>query len=134
MKISASIKSQFNQQETLVQTNGVEKEMQISVKSSGFGSSINGGELLLLSLATCFCNDIYREAGKRNLIVSGVEVEFTGEFGRDGESGSNFQYTAHVISDEPATEIEALIAHTDQIAEIHNTLRKGLSITLIKNP
>lgn len=134
MKISASIKSQFNQQETLVQTNGVEKEMQISVKSSGFGSSINGGELLLLSLATCFCNDIYREAGKRNLIVSGVEVEFTGEFGRDGESGSNFQYTARVISDEPATEIETLIAHTDQIAEIHNTLRKGLSITLIKNP
>ena len=134
MKISASIKSQFNQQETLVQTNGVEKEMQISVKSSGFGSSINGGELLLLSLATCFCNDIYREAGKRNLIVSGVEVEFTGEFDGDGESGSNFQYTARVISDEPATEIETLIAHTDQIAEIHNTLRKGLSITLIKNP
>lgn len=134
MKIFASIKSQFNQQETLVQTNGVEKEMQISVKSSGFGSSINGGELLLLSLATCFCNDIYREAGKRNLIVSGVEVEFTGEFDGDGESGSNFQYTARVISDEPATEIETLIAHTDQIAEIHNTLRKGLSITLIKNP
>ncbi|WP_332369742.1 OsmC family protein [Spirosoma telluris] len=88
------------------------------------------GELLLLSLATCFCNDIYREAGKRNLVVSGVEVVFTGEFGADGEPGSNFTYTTNVTSDAPAAEIEALIKHTDQIAEVHNTLRKGLSIRL----
>lgn len=130
MKISATIKSTFNQQETVVQTNDTVKELQMSVKSSGFGSAINGGELLLLSLATCFCNDIYREAGKRNLVVSGVEVVFTGEFGADGEPGSNFTYTANVTSDAPAAEIEALIKHTDQIAEVHNTLRKGLSIRL----
>ncbi|WP_332369405.1 hypothetical protein [Spirosoma telluris] len=42
MKISATIKSAFNQQETIVQTNGAAKEMQMSVKSSGFGSAING--------------------------------------------------------------------------------------------
>ena len=89
-----------------------------------------GGELLLLSLATCFCNDIYREASNRNITVSGVEVEFTGEFGAEGESGSNFTYTANVMSDAPPADIEALINYTDQIAEIHNTLRKGLSITL----
>ena len=130
MEISATIKSQFNQQETTVNTNGFVKRMQIAVKPSGFGSSINGGELLLLSLATCFCNDIYREAGKRNIVVSGVEVEFTGEFGAEGECGSNFQYKANVTSDASVLEIEELIIHTDRIAEVHNTLRKGLSITL----
>ncbi|MVM35309.1 OsmC family peroxiredoxin [Spirosoma sp. HMF4905] len=130
MKISASIKSAFNQQETVVQTNDTAKEMHISVKASGFGSAINGGELLLLSLATCFCNDIYREATKRNITVSGVDVVFNGEFGGDGEPGSNFTYTANVTSDASPAEIDALIKHTDQIAEIHNTLRKGLSITL----
>lgn len=130
MKISARIKSQFNQQETLVQTDESPKEILISPKSSGFGSSINGGELLLLSLATCFCNDIYREASKRNIAITGVDVVCTGEFGGEGEPGSNFAYQVKVISDAPASDIEELIQHTDRIAEVHNTLRKGLSITL----
>lgn len=131
MKISATIKSSFNKQETTVKTNDSAKDMQISVKATGYGSSINGGELLLLSLATCFCNDIYREALKRNIVVSAVEVEFSGEFGADGEPGSNFSYFANVTSDAPQEEIKALIKHTDNIAEIHNTLRKGLAIQLI---
>ena len=132
MKISASINSKLNQHNIQVQTNGAAKEIHIAVKTSGYGSSINGGELLLLSLATCFCNDIYREAAKKNINVSGVEVDFTGEFGKDGEPGSNFNYKAHVVSDAPADVIQELIEHTDGIAEIHNTLRKGLDITLSK--
>ncbi|GAB3920642.1 OsmC family protein [Larkinella terrae] len=131
MRISAHLKSGFNQHEIVVTTNESAKEMQISPKSSGFGSSINGGELLMLALATCFCNDIYREAAKRSIPVSGVEVEFTSEFGAEGEAGSNFTYKAHVTADAPAAEIEELIRYTDQIAEIHNTLRKGLAVTLV---
>lgn len=132
MLMSATIKSSFNQHEVEVQTNDAMKQMHIAAKSTGYGSSINGGELLLLALATCFCNDIYREAAKRNIEVEGVEVEVTGEFGAEGEPGFNFKYKAKVTSDVPQTEIEALIAHTDQVAEIHNTLRKGLNITLTK--
>lgn len=130
MKISANIKSSFNQHETSVQTNGAEKNLQIAPKPTGFGSSINGGELLMLSLATCFCNDIYREAVKRNILISAVEVTFTGEFGGEGEPGYNFSYKTNVVSDAPAPVIEELIRYTDEVAEIHNTLRKGLNITL----
>ncbi|HVV54630.1 MAG TPA: OsmC family protein [Mucilaginibacter sp.] len=130
MNISASIKSKFNKHRVVVSTNGSEKELQIPPKASGFGSSANGGELLLLALATCFCNDIYREAAKKNLDITGVEVECTGEFGAEGEPGSNLRYRVKVVSDASDSEIEALIAHTDRIAEIHNTLRKGRSITL----
>lgn len=133
MLMSATIKSSFNQHKVEVRTNGAAKEMQIAAKSTGYGSSVNGGELLLLALATCFCNDIYREAAKRNIIVTAVDVEVTGEFGAEGEPGSNFRYKTNVISDAPQDEIDALIAHTDQVAEIHNTLRKGLSITLTKS-
>lgn len=128
--MSARINSTLNRQETIVQTNELAKDVNIVPKSSGYGSSINGGELLLLSLATCFCNDIYREAGKRNIHVSGVEVVCTGEFGAEGEPGSNFSYKANVISDAPASEIDALLKHTDQVAEIHNTLRKGIDVKL----
>lgn len=132
MNISATIKSSYNQHEIDVKTNGHSKTIVISPKSTGYGSSINGGELLLLSLATCFCNDIFREANKRKILVDAVEVECRGDFEADGEPGSNFQYKASVISNASSAEIEDLINYTDEIAEIHNTLRKGLNITLVK--
>jgi uncharacterized OsmC-like protein len=132
MKISASIKSTFNHYETIVQTNDNAKAIQIAVKASGYGSSVNGGELLMLSLATCFCNDIYREADRRKIPVSSVEVEVTGDFDAEGEPGSNFKYQANVTGDASQKEISDLVNYVDQIAEIHNTLRKGISVTLIK--
>jgi uncharacterized OsmC-like protein len=54
--------------------------------------------LLFLALATCFCNDIYREAAKR-LKVQSVEVIVSGEFGGEGEPGSNIEYKAKIESD-----------------------------------
>jgi uncharacterized OsmC-like protein len=130
MKISAGIKSSLNQHETVVSTNGGEKTVQIAAKASGYGSSVNGGELLMLALATCFCNDVYREAEKRKIKVTSVDVEVTGDFGAEGEPGSNFKYKTHVTADAPEKEISDLISYVDQVAEIHNTLRKGLSVTL----
>lgn len=132
MKIAATIKSQFNQLQSTVKTNDAARELKIEPKSSGYGSSINGGELLMLSLATCYCNDIYREAAKKNIAVSNVEVEFTGEFGSEGEPGFNFNYRVHVDADVSSSQIEELIQHTDKVAEIHNTLRKGIDINLVK--
>jgi uncharacterized OsmC-like protein len=130
MKISATLKSAFNYLGSTVQTNDVAKQVSIPAKSTGWGSSVNGGELLLLSLATCFCNDIYREAAKRNIIVKNVEVTATADFGAEGEAGSNFRYRADVNADASPEEIKALIAHTDRVAEIHNTLRKGIAISI----
>ncbi len=85
----------------------------------------------MLALATCFCNDIYREAAKRGMVVTGVEINVTGEFGAEGEPGTNFKYQAHITSDASAAEIKELIRHTDQVAEIQTTLRKGVEITLV---
>jgi len=130
MKISASIKNSFNLNQITVKTNDASKELNISSKASGYESSINGGELLLLALATCFCNDIYREARKRNINITNVEVVCTGDFGAEGEPGFNFKYKTKVIADASDLEIEELIRHTDRIAEIHNTLRRGIEVTL----
>lgn len=132
MKISATINNKLDHHVIMVQTNDTTQAINIAPKSTGFGSSVNGGELLLLSLATCFCNDLYREANKKNIAISSVDVEVTGEFGGEGEPGFNFQYKANVVSDAPAEVIDELIAHTDQVAEIHNTLRKGVNITLAR--
>jgi uncharacterized OsmC-like protein len=130
MELSAVVTNKLNHHTVTVGTNGISQHIPIAPKSSGYGSSVNGGELLLLALATCFCNDLYREADKRGISVSEVTVECTATFGREGESGSGFRYTVEVKSDAPADVIDELIAHTDRVAEIHNTLRKGVDIVL----
>ena len=130
MKISATVKNNFNKYEVVVATNDTSQQIQIPAKATGYGSSVNGGELLLLALATCFCNDLYREANKGNIAIDGVEVICTAEFGAEGEPGFNFQYKVNVTSDAPTAVIDELIAHTDRVAEIHNTLRKGVSIAI----
>ena len=133
MKISATVNNTLNDHQVIVETNGSSKTLTIPPKARGFGSSVNGGELLMLALATCFCNDLYREASKLNILVRGVEVKVTGNFGADGEAGTNFQYDVKVKSDEPGEKITALIQQTDRMAEVQNTLRKGIDVTLIGN-
>lgn len=132
MKVSAIIKNELNKNEIVVTTNTDSKSVSIAPKSSGFGSSVNGAELLLLSLATCYCNDIYREAAKRNIEVTEVTVEFFGEFGAEGEPGKNFRYKPVIKSNATAEQLNDLVIYTDSIAEIHKTLRQGLAITLVK--
>ncbi len=51
-----------------------------------------------------------------------IEMECTGDFGAEGEPGSNFQYKAKGTSNPSPQEIEDLINYTDKIAEVHNTL------------
>jgi uncharacterized OsmC-like protein len=133
MQISASIKNELALNEITVSTEGSSKKIIIPSKPDGNGSSVNGGELLFLSLATCFCNDVYREAVKRNMKVKSVEVKVDGEFGKPGEPGTNISYQVEVDAPEhSAAEIELLIQHVDNIAEIHKTLRQGASVVLKK--
>jgi uncharacterized OsmC-like protein len=131
MQISAKIESRFHSQETSLQTQDIAKKLTVPVKPAGYGSAVNGGELLLLALATCFCNDVYREAAKRKIAVSAVEVECMADFGAEGEPGSNFRYTARVSADASPEVIEELIRATDELAEVHNTLRKGVQVQLL---
>ena len=58
-----------------------------------------------LSLATCFWNDIYREAVRRKINIQSVEVTVSGEFGKEAEPASNITYKAAIQSDAPQNEI-----------------------------
>ncbi len=132
MTIIAGIKNTISQNDIILSTNGNQKSIQLPVKSEGRGVSVNGGELLFLALATCFCNDIYREAGKRKMNIISVDVKVTGEFGSEGEPARNISYS--VTIEAPAhseEEIQMLIRETDRVAEIQNTIRKGVDVNLI---
>ena len=132
MRITAILKNGLNKNDIVVSTNDNEKTISIPPKSSGQGSSINGGELLFLSLATCFCNDIYREAERRRLNIKSIEIKVLGDFGKEGEPASNVIYKVDIQSEHSRKEIIDLIKHVDTVAEIHNTLRKGIEVNLVE--
>lgn len=130
MKVSAKIQNSRGEHQVAVSTNDIIHALKIPPKASGFGSSINGGELLFLALATCYCNDLYREAAKLGIRVEQVEVVVDGDFGTEGEPARNITYRATVAAHADDARIRELITRTDQLAEIHNTLRAGTPVTL----
>ncbi len=130
MKISARVDNSEGKHHVTLTTNDKSHSIIIPPKSGGPGSSANGGELLFLALATCYCNDIYREAAKRNIPVEKVEVEVSGDFGAEGEPTKNVTYRAKVHAKGTEEKIRALMEYTDTVAEIQNTLRAGTDVKL----
>jgi len=130
MKVSAKVQNSEGQHHVTLRTNDNVHSLAIPPKPTGFGSSANGGELLFLALATCYCNDIYREAAKRGLKVEHVEVEVEGEFGAEGEPAKNVSYRAKVTAQASEAQIRELMSQTDRVAEIQNTLRLETPVIL----
>lgn len=130
MQISARIENAQGSHKVWLRTNGREQSLIIAPKPDEFGSSTNGGELLFLALATCYCNDIYREAKKRGIEVKRVEVEVSGEFGAEGEAARGITYRAAVAAKARREEILDLMRRTDFVAEIQNTLRRSSPVVL----
>ncbi|WP_119066102.1 OsmC family protein [Aggregatilinea lenta] len=129
--ISARVDNQHNQHDIVLQTNANTHSITIPPRSTGFGSSANGGELLFLALATCYCNDLYREAAKRGITVRAVHVEVSGGFDEaPGAEAENVTYRARVEAEASEAEILDLMRHTDTVAEVHNTLRTARGVTL----
>lgn len=132
IKISAEVMNAKDSHQVNLSTNDNAHSITIPPKSNGYGSSANGGELLFLALASCYCNDIYREAAKRNIVVHRVQVNVSGEFGdAPGSVAQNLEYRASVEAEASQEAILELMKHTDEVAEIQNTLRQGMAVTLV---
>jgi len=125
MRITAALRNTAATHAVEVRTGASAQALAVAPRVAGSGSSVNGGEFLMLALATCYCNDLYREAAARGLVLAGVEVEASAEFAGIGLAASDIRYRARVDSPEPAERIEALLRDTDAVAEIHNTVRAG---------
>ncbi len=114
----------------VVRTGSVEHRLAVAAKREGGGSATNGGEFLMLALATCYCNDLYREAARLGLALDEVRVEATAEFAGIGFAASNVRYRAEVRSSASREAIARLLRETDAVAEVHNTLRQGVPVQL----
>jgi len=129
MKFSARVQNDLHTHQVTLKVGDKEQSLSIAPKPTG-GSSVSGGELLFLALATCYCNDIYREAAKRNIQVENIEVEVAGDFEAEGKAASNIVYSANIKANASNDEIRELMKHTDTVAEIQNTVRAGIPVRL----
>lgn len=128
MQISALVRNSLGSHDVSVTTAGTSQSLAVPGKATGLGSAVNGGEFLMLALATCFCNDIHREAARLEIPVESVEVEALADFNGVGLAATNITYRARVVSPATDAEIDALLEQTDAVAEVHNTLRAGATV------
>jgi uncharacterized OsmC-like protein len=82
----------------------------------------------MLALATCYGNDLYREAARLGISIRGIEVVAEADFEGIGLAATNIRYRAKVDSAATGAEIERLLRETDAVAEIHNTIRSGARV------
>ena len=132
MQITAIVTNSAAGHEVVVRTDNSTQSLSVPPKSSGKGSAINGGEFLMLALASCYCNDLYREAARLAIPVDGVEVEASAEFPGIGLAAMNIIYRATVSSSASSSAIAQLLRETDAVAEIHNTVRAGVPVELVR--
>jgi uncharacterized OsmC-like protein len=131
MEISAAVVNGLMGNTVTAKTSSVTQSLVIPAKGNGRGSSVNGGEFLMLALATCFCNDLYREADRLQIPVDGVEVEATADFPGVGLVAQNITYRVRVNSKAGASVIAELLRQTDMVAEVRNTVRAGARVMLV---
>jgi len=130
MQISAVVKSSRTAHEVAVRTGDLTQVLPVPAKVTGRGSAVNGGEFLMLALATCYCNDLYREAAQRGIAIARVEVTARAEFGQPGDPAIGIRYRARVAARASEAAIRDLMRHTDRVAEVQNTLRRGMDLRL----
>lgn len=132
MQISASVRHSSAGHEAVVRTGDASRALPIPGRADAPGSAVNGGELLMLALATCYCNDLYREAARLGIAIDGVEVEADARFAGVGLAASDIRYRVRVDSPADAAAVMDLIRRTDAVAEVHNTLRAGVPVALVE--
>jgi uncharacterized OsmC-like protein len=132
MKYSASMHNIDGRLDVIMKKGDQTNTLDIAPYKKGFGSSISGGEILFLAIATCYCNDIYRESKKLGIVIDNVEVDVDGDFMAAGEPAMNVQCRIKVTAQASEEEIRKLVAHTDSTAEIPMSLRNGTPISLIE--
>lgn len=130
MQIHATLTNTVTSHTLIVSSAGNEYSLPVPPKADVRGSAVNGGELLCAAIATCFCNDLFREASRFDIEVIDVSVRVHAEFGGPGDPARHIGYAVEVTAVGEEGAIRDLVRHTDAVAEIHNTLRLGLPVLL----
>ena len=98
--------------------------------AGGGGLGFSGGQLLYLSIAACWSNDLYREAATMGIELDGVEITVDGDFPARGSGSTPISVDLVVRSTAPEDRVRELIAEVERVAEIPRAIREGPPITV----
>jgi hypothetical protein len=76
-------------------------------------------------------NRLYREASRLEISLQCVEIEASGTFAGVGLAASDVRYRATVESTACPDAVAQLLRQTNAVAEVHNTIRKGVPVQLL---
>ena len=96
--------------------------------AGGGGLGFNGGQLLYLSIAACWSNDLYREAGTMGIELDGVEITVDGDFPARGSGSTAISVDVVVRSSAPDDRVRELIDEVERVAEIPRAIREATPI------
>src|SRR5512142_943026 len=99
-------------------------------QAGGMELGFSGGELLLLAIGGCYCNDLFREAAKLGMVIKSVQVDVQADWGSNPVRTQQVTYSTRIEAEASEAEILALIEQTDRVAEIPTSLRLGTPVTL----
>ena len=116
MRIRATVRNTASSHATTVESGEARRSLSVPPKPAGRGSAVNGGEFLMLALATCYCNDLFREAARLGLVLDAVEVEASAEFAGVGLAATDIRYAARVQSSAAPEAIDGLLADCRSIS------------------
>ena len=97
----------------------------MTAQSKQEGLGFNGGELLLLAIGGCYCNDLFREAAKRGITIKSVHVDVEADWGGEPVRAQNVTLAPRVEAEASEAEILTLIEDTDRLAEIPQFAQAG---------
>jgi putative redox protein len=98
------------------------------VAAGGGGLGFNGGQLLYMSIAACWSNDLYREAATMGIELDGVVITVDGDFPTRGSGSSPITVDAVVRSSAPEERVRELIEEVERVAEIPRAIRDATDI------
>jgi hypothetical protein len=93
-------------------------------------AAFTGAHLLHVAAAGCVLNDLYREASALGVELRGARVRAEGGFDDDWRS-TGIAYAVEVDSPATASEVAALLARVDDVAEIPKALRSGTTVARV---
>lgn len=96
--------------------------------AGGGGLGFNGGQLLYMSIAACWSNDLYREAATMGIDLDGVEITVDGDFPARGSGSTPITVDVVVRSSAPEERVRELIAEVERVAEIPRAIREATPI------
>jgi len=100
-------------------------------KAGGMGLGFNGGELLALAIGGCFCNDLQYVAHETGIHLVSFRLEVVVAFEGSPLLATQAILRVNVETDDP-TDVDALIARTEQVSAVANSLRRGLVVDVVR--